>query len=286
LRPRPKSIRERVQGFPFLFFVLVGLIPSVAFSMLNLEFNSREMIPTDPEDPIHQFFWNVQVPTINGVAFPIAVAVVFYFAWPVLRTVRHVKLSKPTDPAEFPRLRRRALWVGDCAAGLGMLLWIISGIAFPFWLHMHFGDGAIQFQQYRNFLASQIICGLISSTLTFYLLTFMFVRGFYPMLIRPEQPQADEVNDLARLERRSSRYVYLAFTSPLFAVMLLAFSGTKVQYATGVLAGVGVVVCIIAWNLAQTIRGDLAALAVALDPTHESIAGGGDGTESFWTASR
>src|SRR5262249_34168054 len=142
LRPAAGSWRQRLRRWPFWFFVGIGLLPSVVFSGLNLQFNSQELIPhTDSElDPaINSFFWNVEVPTVNAVSFPIAIGLVVYFAWPVLVGVGKVGSGQQLPNEELARLRRRALWVGDSAAWIGFALWLVSGVVFPLWQNMHFG---------------------------------------------------------------------------------------------------------------------------------------------------
>ncbi|HTQ40452.1 MAG TPA: serine/threonine-protein kinase [Pirellulales bacterium] len=293
LRPSPGSLRQRLRRWPFWFFVCVGLMPSVIFSGLNLRFNSIEFIPL-PDSPsntaIHDFFWDVEVPVVNAVSFPIAVLLVFYVAWPVLIAVGRVGSGKQIPPEEHSRLRRRALWVGDSAAWVGMALWVISGIVFPAWQHLHFGDiEGIGFDQYRNFLASQIVCGWISSTLTFYLLTFMFVRAFYPVLVRPEQTNPSEVDHLERVGRRCGWGLYLTLAAPFCAVGLLAVSGLKEDSQKiwmGALAIIGLGVTLLSYYILQLIRTDLAALEVAIDPSRDATSVSTDTVDSLWTGTR
>ncbi len=293
LRPTPGSWRQRLRRWPFWFFVAVGLMPSAVFSFLNLKFNSQDIVPPpDNADrtEINRFFWNVEVPTVNLVAFPIAIGLVVGFAWPVLKAVGRVGSGKPVDSADLARNRRRALWVGDFASWMGMSLWIISGFVFPFWLQMYFGGSSeIALPQYRSFMASQIACGLISSTLTFFLLTFMFVRAFYPVLVRPEQAHPEEVNELMRLVRRCGWCFYLTMFAPFFAVIVLAFFGTREhveQIWMGSLAIIGVIGCLLAFRLLQALRVDVAALSVAMDPTRDVSSVTADTVESLWTGTR
>jgi hypothetical protein len=276
-----------LRRWPFWFFVGLGLVPNAIFSSLNLAFNSGQIIPERGQNAaIFDYFWHVQVWVVNGVAFPIAVFLVFRFAWDVLREVGRTGSGQTIDANELVRLRRRALWVGDYAGWLGMALWLISGIVFPLWLHLKFGSNDfVGPKQYASFLASQIVCGWIASTLTFFLLTFMFVRAFYPVLVRPEQANDEDVDGLMRLERRCSICVYLTVAAPFFAIMLLAM-GTKVFWAPFVMAGLGGICSLAAFKLLQAIRGDLAALAVAINPNMESSSVMTDTGDSLWTSSR
>lgn len=284
LRPNPGSLRERLRRWPFWFFVVIGLLPSVGFSILNLNFNSKEMIPES--GPIYDFFWYVQVPWVNGVSFPIAVFLVFRFAWSTLVAVGRAGTNKAIAGPELKRLRRRALWVGDYAGWLGMALWVISGIVFPLWLYLHFGASEeVGWHQFRNFLASQIVCGWISSTLTFFLLTFMFVRAFYPVLVRPEDTDREEADQLTRLERRCSICFYLTFSAPFFALALLAL-GTKVPWAPGVMTIVGFLGSLLSFRMLQIIRVDLEALSMVVDPSRDVTSVATDTVDSIWTGTR
>ncbi len=280
LRPKLGSLRQRLQRWPFWFFVAVGLMPSAVFSTLNLMFNSGQFI--DETGPTHDFFWKVEVPVVNLVSFPIAIFCVFAFAWPVLAAVGRVASGKPMDLNRLTTLRWRALWVGDFAAWFGMALWLVSGVIFPYWQYLHFGENKVG---WLNFLASQIACGWISSTLTFFLLTWMFVRAFYPVLVRPEQDHAEEVEQLMRLGRRCGVCFGLTLFGTFFASALLAVSGLRTPWMGG-LAIIGFVVSFAAYRMFQSIRIDLHSLAIAIDPSGESSSVMTDTADSLWTSSR
>jgi serine/threonine protein kinase len=293
LRPNAGSLRQRLRRWPFWFFVGVGLMPSVFFSVMNVTFNWNAFIPKG-DLPIYteiaNFFWHVEVPANNAVAFPIAIFSVFYVAWPVLIAVGRITSGKQLPVEEYSRLRRRSLWVGDSAAWFGMLLWIVSGIAIPASLRWHFGviEG-IGFDQYFNFLASQLVCGWISSTLTFFLISFMFIRAFYPVLVRPEQSNPDEVRDLERLERRCEWALYITLIAPFCAFGLLAASGLKDESQKiwiFALAVIGLLSSLLSFWILKEIRADIAALEVAIDPSRDASSVTTDTADSIWTGTR
>jgi serine/threonine protein kinase len=294
LRPTPGSLRQRLRRWPFWFFVAVGVMPSLIFSTLNLQFNSKEFIPQSDsiqDKAISDFFWHVEVPVVNAAAFPIAIFLVFRFAWPVLVAVGTVGAGKPLPSDELSKLRRRALWVGDFAGWFGLSLWLVSGIVFPLWQNLHFGDiQGVGLKQYGNFLASQIVCGWISSTLTFFLITFMFVRAFYPVLVRPEQSHPDEVNDLTRIERRCTFCFYLTFTAPFIALVLLGVFGIQTKIDAKVwqigLPIIGFACSFFAFRMLQAIRADLVALSVAIDPAGDATSVSTDTVDTLWTGTR
>ncbi len=144
--------------------------------------------------------------------------------------------------------------------------------------------------QYGNFLASQIACGWISSTLTFFLMTFMFVRAFYPVLVKPDQQQSDDANYLIRLNTRCLVCFALTFSAPFFALFLLAFHGMKQEGAQKVwmivLTLIGFGVSIGTFFIMQMIRTDVEALAVAVDPSRDATSVTTDTVDSIWTGTR
>ena len=95
----------------------------------------------------------------------------------------------------------------------------------------------------------------------------MFVRAFYPVLVRPEQSHGEEVASLNRLEFRSSICFYLTIAAPFFALFLLiAFKTQQTDTQNGwsiALIIIGVLDSIFAGLILQTIRiGDLGIAAV------------------------
>ncbi|MCC7083809.1 MAG: serine/threonine protein kinase [Pirellulales bacterium] len=290
---RPKSLRQWMRRYPFWCFVALGLVPSAVFSTGNLILNKSEFVPKG--DEIKNFFEGVEVPVVNFLSFGLAIGVVFRFAWPVLYTVRKVVYGNQVQSEPLPQIRLRALHVGDCAGWFGFALWMISGIVFPGWMHLRFGNRPeINSQLYANFIASQFASGGISSTLTFFLLSYMCVRAFYPVLIRPEQACPEEVENFIRLECRCRRafgwavfFAVVGGAVPMFLMLSMEKVGEVLRVWMILLSVAGLLSCFAAWKMLNAISSDLSALAIAVDPTRESSASAGtDTVESFWTGTR
>ena len=247
-------------------------------SIFNLSFNGKEIIGNEiVKAEVKDFFNNVQVPVINGVTFSIAIFLVVRFSWPVLTALRRAARHENVAPDELQQARRRALWIGDYAAWLGMGLWVVTGLTFPTWLHLHFGNiNGAGIHEFESFLASQIACGGISSTITFFLINLLMVRVYFPVLLRNDLGDGAEGKQLLRLERRSSICFYLtvtaSFVTPILALALIisSISGDLVKAWMGILSVIGFVSCFASFKLLQVIRYDLEALAIAIDPAHES----------------
>jgi serine/threonine protein kinase len=284
LRPRPGSWRERFRRWPFWFFVTIGLAPSVIFSFLNLQFNKENLAQYDKQAQL-DFFW-VEVLAVNGVLFPIAIALVLWFAWPVLRAIGKAGSGKPIESAIAPELRRRSLRVGDFAAWMGMVLWIVSGIAFPAGQLMKFGASAVKPIDFGIFLASQVVTGWISSTLTFFLLAFIFVRAFYPVLVRPDEAHTEEVEDLSKLAHRCGWCFALTIVGTVLALGLVALATSTSLWWRAGLPVIGGICSLAAYWMSQLIRADLLTLAIAIDPQREASSITSDTISSLWTGTR
>lgn len=285
LRPRPGSWRERFRRWPFWLFVTIGLAPSVIFSVANLKFNEVHVAAKIPEQ--HAFFQNVEVWWVNGTLFPLAVFFVLWFAWPVLVAVGRAGAGNRIDSSRAAALRRRSLWVGEFAAWLGMSLWVISGIVFPAWQRIHFGASAVPVSDFLTFVVAQISTGWISSALTFFLLTFIFVRAFYPVLVLPEEAHGDEVESLAVLDRRCFWCFILTIFAAFFAIVLSTFVTTEADIFWRIaLPTAGLLCSVAAFFMQQSIRADLLTLAVAIDPQRESSSITTDTVSSLWTGTR
>ncbi len=157
-----------------------------------------------------------------------------------------------------------------------MGLWIVTGLTFPTWLHLHFGsiEGA-GIHEFESFLASQIACGGISSTITFFLINLLMVRVYFPVLLRNDLGDGAEGKQLLRsapfehlLLSHCHRVVRYADFG--VGVIISSISGDLVKAWMGILSVIGFVSCFASFKLLQVIRYDLEALAIAIDPAHES----------------
>jgi hypothetical protein len=273
---------------PLLFFIVIGLAPSAIFGAANYLFNRVQHTPTEGEQG--EFFERYEVPWVNGLLYPVAVFAVVGFAWPVITCVAQIGKRRAIDATILPKLRRRALWVGDFAGWVGMALWIVSGAAFPGLHRLHFGQESFyDTRKFAEFIISQIATGWISSTLTFFLITGMFVRVFYPVLVRPEQSSSDEVSELARLSRRCTICLALTFVSMFAALGLIALPGSvtpTTQIWHIILPIVGAFGSGWAFWMLQLIRADLTALESAIDPQHDAGTLGADTVGSSLSGTR
>jgi hypothetical protein len=289
LRPRAGTLRQTMRDNPIRVFVAAGILPHVVFSLLSIAVNYYLVIRPLGDDAIRIFKW--QIATVNTIAYTIGIGLGIYLAWPVIKTVLNYKRKIKPDPEALPALRARNLAIGDYLTWLGFALWVISGLVFPAWLQAAGVYDEQKTDSYGYFVLSQVICGLISSTQTFFMLNFVAVRGFQPILVEEARRDTDkEIERLSALGRRSRFYLGLAFVAPLLALVVVAFinpgeSRWATKLAAVGLAIIGALSVWLVWKLQSAIQGDIAALAAAIDPERTSPQSGIDTIESFWAKS-
>ncbi len=182
--------------------------------------------------------------------------------------------------------------VGHYFALVVVVLWLLSGIAFPLWIDMavRTDDAAhlrvIQPEGYAHFLLSQSLCGAISATLTFFLVTYVSVRCLYPRLLPFDARESGAGDDLFRLERRVISYFIVALMAPAVAILALSLIESALKTVFGVLAVLGLLCSLLAFKLGQVIVADSKALALAVNPAEELIKRRSEGLEALLSSSR
>jgi eukaryotic-like serine/threonine-protein kinase len=287
MRPRAGTMRQRMRDYPIGVFVVAGIIPHIVFSIISIAINFFLVIQWLGPGAFEIF--KIQIATVNPVAYTLGIGIGVYLVWPVIRAVRGYRRGKPPDPASLPALRRRNLVIGDYLTWLGFALWFLSGFVFPTWLHATGHYDPLKTKDYEYFFLSQVICGLIASTQTFFMLTFVSVRGFHPLLLQLDQTDPGEVDRLIRLSRRGYWYLGLAVAAPLIAIVVLGMIRLPgldgINWPTIGLALIGIVNSFLVWKLLQAIQGDIAALAAAVDRERAASQSGLDTLDSFWASS-
>ena len=221
---------------------------------------------------------------LAGASYSGGIGLCIALSWPVLKAVRGFLAGRPPDPARLSWIRRRSLWIGDFVTWIGFLLWFASGLAFPLWVWAIDGfKPGTKDVYYYYFFASQIVCGLIAATQMFFLTAFVSVRGFHPLLVAPEKTDADEIEQLLKLTRRTAVYLGLAIVAPFLALLTLALADIDMhsKWPIGALALIGGAASWLAYKLKGTIDDDVSTLVAAMDPERVAAESAVDTVDSF-----
>jgi hypothetical protein len=203
-----------------------------------------------------------------------------------VRSVRARAFGQAIGAEELFKARRRALSIGDWVAWVSAIEWTLSGVVFPLWLRL--ATVPVKEPYYLHFLISQALCGLIAASLSFFVVSFLSARAFYPALVDPQDRDPEALARLRGLAQRTGVYFVLtvaAYFLSTFAVLWLANS-TDDQIAIGVLGVIGFPTFILAYWLSSAIRRDLETLAIVALPPHDGPGFSSELSDSSWSISR
>jgi serine/threonine protein kinase len=244
---------------PLLALVPINLVPNALAGGYNWWFNFSTMIQ-DGDADIKRAFWYLQF-IVNGIAFPLGVALGVSYAWPAVRAVWNVARGKPATPDELADARCRALRLGQVIALIGVAEWMASGIVFP--VAMHLLAGHLSTQNYLQFFLSLATCGLIAAAFPYLGTTWLALRVYYPALLASSSPTDREIRLLESIPGQAGLYLAVAAVVPMLAVLLVIVGGVASQFASILLIIAGLAGFLAAWFTYNQIRSDIAALSVA-----------------------
>lgn len=134
LTPPTKRWQRFLVRCPLLGLLAIAVAPNAALAALNVIYNAKNVVPKTEWEDFYQ-----QVSLVNGIAFPIGIAILLGLSWPVISAVRRRTRGDPIPEDERPPVRKRALRLGGVIAAVVLPLWIIGGLVFPIWHHLRFG---------------------------------------------------------------------------------------------------------------------------------------------------
>ncbi|MCE9528311.1 MAG: serine/threonine protein kinase [Planctomycetales bacterium] len=244
---------------PLLALIPINIVPNALAAAYNWWFNYTTMIEPGDE-AIRAAFWYLQF-IVNGVAFPLGVALGCAYAWPAIWSVWKVARGRSATPDELADARCRSLRLGQVIALVGVSLWLVSGIVFP--VAMHLLAGHLSAENYLQFFLSLATCGLIAAAFPYLGTTWLALRVYYPALLSSSSPTDREVRLLESVPNQAGFYLAIAAVVPMLAVLLVIVGGLASRFASGLLIVAGVVGFLAAWFTYNQIRSDIAALSVA-----------------------
>lgn len=282
IRPPSRGWKQWVRRHPLLALIAAGVIPNGIASTLNIQFNITEMVNNLKNPVAEQHFSSVQLPAVNGIAFPLGTLVVVMLAWPLFRAFAQMRRNQQPTEQELPQLWRASMCIGDIMAGVSFLEWITSGWVFPLWTELATGARL----SYAQFMTSQVIFAVLAGSMTFFCSTLLSVRVLLPALISPESSAEAGLPYVLSLGKRVWWYFWC--TAAVVPGAFVSFKVFNTQtFSAFLVAAIGGFVCwYFAWRMLIAIRGDLAALVPVMAPSQESAEVATDALDSFWSGTR
>ena len=168
----------------------LGLQPNIVLSVLNVAYNYSQIVG-ELSPQAQQLFFGSQILAVNSIAYTIGLGYILLTRWKLFGTLMRLARGQRVDPPPSLELVRRCLRLGLATAVVSAILWAVSGFVFPTW--MRFGAGEISAKHYVHFVVSNLLCGLIAATQSYYVVTFLSVRISYPWLLQA-RPRDARVN--------------------------------------------------------------------------------------------
>jgi len=288
LRPSGFGWRHVVRIFPAITLSLAALLPNIGLSVLNILYNFKAIIFRLKDPALKDFFLSVMIGTVNTAAYSVGLVLAISMALPVILGVRQVRRGVEIPTERLPRIRRRCLTISNIVSWIVIAMWGASGLGIPLGLEWGATDPAgLPWNVYLHLFISQFLCGLIGATLTFFLMTMVCVRSFYPYLLRPGSIVPEDIDALRTLGRRVWVQFGLSVSVPIVATLVLVISNPPddLQWVQVLIAVIGLMSFGFAFWMLREIQSDLEALATAVGPPRDALSSS-DSLDSFWTDSR
>jgi serine/threonine protein kinase len=255
LRMRPTGWGASMRRWPIVWLIFLAMAPNIAGSILNVAYNDAAVISQHVgAEPV----FRILIPVINAVFFPIAIFLVLRRSHPALTALRNLETTPPK-----PEIRRQTLRIPVDAATIGVGCWAIAGVTWPFVLNRFVPLTA---DDYLQFLASLVMCGIMSAVHTFFLIAVFAVRVLMPALWR--KPASDDRDTLERFDRRLNFFLALGFSVPFLGIGLISMFQANTQaglLAMKWLSAAGLFGALLTLALDRWLRYDIETLLSALD---------------------
>ncbi len=279
----PRSWPRAAAAWPLVSVVVAGVLPNLLMSWLNIKYNGGAITKMVGFATPQEWLSSPQVMIVNSIAYPLGVLWLGYCFWPIKQGARQIRKGEPLSSEQWHVVGRYCLRLGLMAWTVSLTLWITTSLVFPVWIQLANPDIEVTGRDYLHFVASQLFCGLIAASLTYFFITSIAVRAFFPRLIPPnsDDPQmAEELNRasspvtfnflvLAAVPVLSMTVVFYLFRMDVQAMKGLT-TEPEVPLAFCILGGVGFIGLLVCWFLRLDILMDLAALQPAVSDSQPS----------------
>jgi hypothetical protein len=264
--PRVPAMYTPILRRPFLWLVLLVLIPQVAASIVNITYNATQIGGKLTEAQNEQFMRLVA--GYNAIIYPIAIIVFVIVVRRVWRVWNGLATAARIPEGDVQTARRRALKLPRFIAGLTVFGWFPGGIIFPVTIMLT--TPPLDFNVAAHFLVSFWLSGLIALAYSLCGVEFVVLRGLYPGLWRDAQNfTAAARQELAPVHKQLNRIEILAVLIPLLAAIVFVMLGDADSFTFRLMVGALIILGMFGFYFTTTIANNLSRVLVALTNTKE-----------------
>lgn len=266
--------RWLVGNWPVAAVVVATIAPNIPAALFAWFYNN-ENLQRSLANPADMSKFDTVQSIINGVAFPVAIAGLIWYALPVRRSIAVDTASQPEHASNPNQTLRRTFGLGRFGAWLGIVEWTIAGIAYPVTLHLLLGG--LSTSDWGHFFFSHLLSGMIASAYPYFLLTAIAIRVILPRWLEvgsDAKQQLIEPRDLDRVNTTMEWFLYVAGGVPAVGIFALLFllgeTDDHHEWALKVLSLMGAFGFALVFRLYRTLQLDLEAFREVLRATDQA----------------
>ncbi len=264
--PEVPAIFAPILRRPFLWLVLLTILPQVAASIVNITYNTTQIVGSLNETQQQQFVQLVF--GYNAIVYPVGIIVFVIVVRRVWRSWNALQSGARLPEGEVQIARRKVLRLPRWIAALTAFGWFPGGVIFP--LTIALTTPTLDFNVAAHFLVSFCLSGLIALAYSLCGVEFVVLRGLYPGLWRDAQNFTETVRqELAPVNSQLNRIKFLAVLIPLLAAIAILMLGDS---ATKTFRGMAVALIflgILGFHITSAITNHLSRVLVALTNTKD-----------------
>lgn len=258
--PPERSWRLRLRPYFLPIAVPAVVIPNALAAAYTIHHNQLLIVSKLSEQGQDRFM--LLTTLLNLLVWPLGIVLAVYSIRYVIFVPRRLRRG-PAPPADaLARARHDCLVASERVVFVVIGLWVLSGVTFA--LTLQFVAGGMPGRSAIHFVGSHAVGGAMAIAYPFFLLTFYIVRSIYPELIAQGQTDARDAEQLRALSRRLSRYLAIAASVPLLAIMAVSFLTApeiaEIIVPIRVVCLGGIAAFIFAYWLSRMIESDIQAL--------------------------
>ena len=220
--PSIPAMLSPVQRRPFLWLVILILLPHLAGSAVNIVYNATQIV--GKLTAAQQNLFGQLVIGYNAIIYPIGIVLLVFAVRPVWKCWGALAGAEPMGEGEVEAARRQALRLPRWIAGLTALGWFPGGLLFPSLIALL--EPPLGKPIFAHFVASFCLSGLIALAYSLCGAHFIVLRVLYPGMWRNARGFGHNASrELFSVGRRLGWIQVLAVSIPLVAVVMLVFGG-------------------------------------------------------------
>jgi serine/threonine protein kinase len=215
LPPPPAMLRPVVMR-PFVWMVLLVLLPHIVGSVVNIAYNFTQIV-----EPLSEAQEKLFISLVNGynvIVYPLAIAMLVSTIYPVWRCWRALTRAKLLPAGEVAEARRKALRLPRWAAIIAIFGWFPGGLLFPWLIHLF--EPPLPPHITAHFIASFWLSGLIALAYSLCGVEFVVLQVLYPGMWQNTRAFGDTARrELAPVATHLRWIQRLAVAIPLLGAM-------------------------------------------------------------------